>query len=183
VITWRRLSDDELAQRAKALESTPVTYSEVGATEGVMPDGWRQDRYVRTLGSGDQVWAEASVNVMRWVAHTHAGVRVIPDDPPLEGNTVMLAFGVGPARVLAPCRIVVVVDEVDRVGFAYGTLPGHPERGEESFMVERLLDGTSRFVITAFSAPAELAARLAGPIARQIQRRVTNEYLDGLVPE
>ena len=31
----------------------------------------------------------------------------------------------GPVR--APCRVVYVVDEPDRRGFAYGTLPGHPE--------------------------------------------------------
>jgi uncharacterized protein (UPF0548 family) len=35
----------------------------------------------------------------------------------------------GPIRV--PCRVVYVLDEPERRGFAYGTLPGHPESGEE----------------------------------------------------
>ena len=39
----------------------------------------------------------------------------------------------GPVR--APCRVVYVVDEPDRRGFAYGTLPGHAESGEELFLV------------------------------------------------
>ena len=39
----------------------------------------------------------------------------------------------GPVR--APCRVVYVVDEPDRRGFAYGTLPGHAESGEERFVV------------------------------------------------
>jgi uncharacterized protein (UPF0548 family) len=30
-----------------------------------------------------------------------------------------------------PCRVVYVVDEPRRAGFAYGTLPGHPEIGGE----------------------------------------------------
>ena len=37
--------------------------------------------------------------------------------------------------VTAPCRVVYVVDEPDRRGFAYGTLTGHPESGEELFTV------------------------------------------------
>jgi uncharacterized protein (UPF0548 family) len=157
-----------------------LTYAEVGATQGAMPAGYRHDRYERTLGSGDGVWARAKVDVMAWKAHTHAGVRVVPDDPPAEGADVVLAFRIGPAHALAPCRIVLVVDEEDRAGFAYGTLPGHPERGEESFMVERLANGTVRFVITVFSRPDELLVRLGGPMTRQIQARVTHRYLDGL---
>ena len=47
------------------------------------------------------------------------------------GSEVMV--GLGPLR--APCRVVYVVDEPDRRGFAYGTLPGHPETGEELFAV------------------------------------------------
>ena len=34
----------------------------------------------------------------------------------------------------APCRVVYVIDEPDIRGFAYGTLPGHPESGEERFV-------------------------------------------------
>eukprot|EP00913_Durusdinium_trenchii_P005672 g5290.t1 len=43
---------------------------------------------------------------------------------------------------LHACRIVEVVDEADRRGFAYGTLPAHGETGEECFLVERLADGS-----------------------------------------
>jgi uncharacterized protein (UPF0548 family) len=72
-----------------------------------------------------------------------------------------------------------VVDEADRYGFAYGTLPGHPEQGEEAFVVERLADRTV-FRIVALSRPAEWLARAGGPISRRIQRSTARRYLDAL---
>jgi uncharacterized protein (UPF0548 family) len=74
---------------------------------------------------------------------------------------------------------VQVVDEPDRYGFAYGTLPGHPEQGEESFLLTR--DGdTIHFEIAAFSRPHDLLTKLGGPVARAVQRRATQQYLDGM---
>jgi len=75
---------------------------------------------------------------------------------------------------------VTVVDEPRRQGFAYGTLPGHPERGEESFIVELGDDDTVSLVITAFSRPASLLARATGPIAGLAQHNMTNRYLRAL---
>jgi hypothetical protein len=54
----------------------------------------------------------------------------------------------------APCRVVYVIDEPRRRGFAYGTLPGHPESGEEAFVLEQRDDGTIASNIIAFSRPA-----------------------------
>jgi uncharacterized protein (UPF0548 family) len=80
----------------------------------------------------------------------------------------------------APCRIVSVIDEQTRWGFAYGTLPSHPEQGEESFIVSTSPDGTVRLEIVAFSRPGNSLVRLSGPIARGIQRWGTNGYLRAL---
>jgi hypothetical protein len=46
-----------------------------------------------------------------------------------------------------------------RLGLAYGTLPGHPERGEESFVIELLDDGQVRVHIVAFCALVHAACR------------------------
>ena len=89
----------------------------------------------------------------------------------------MLRLGWRALGVSAPVRVVYVVDEGRRRGFAYGTLPGHPESGEEAFVVEHLEDDTVRFAITAFSRPATLLAKLGGPVSRLVQSRVTNRYL------
>ncbi len=90
-----------------------------------------------------------------------------------------MAAPVGPISAVAVCRIVAVVDEPDRYGFAYGTLPGHPERGEEAFVVERR-DSGPVFTIVVFWKPAEVIARLGGPVTRHLQKKATTGYLRGL---
>jgi uncharacterized protein (UPF0548 family) len=96
------------------------------------------------------------------------------------GGLVLLGVIAGPVQITAPCRVVYVVQEPSRRGFAYGTLPGHPESGEEAFVVERHGDDTVTFTITAFSRPATVLARIAGPAGRTIQHRITGRYLQAL---
>jgi uncharacterized protein (UPF0548 family) len=74
----------------------------------------------------------------------------------------------------------IVVDEPNRQGFAHGTLPGHPESGEEAFVVERADDDTVSLSVIAFSTPASDLAKLAGPLGRLAQRRMTVRYLRSL---
>jgi uncharacterized protein (UPF0548 family) len=81
---------------------------------------------------------------------------------------------------VAPCRVVAVLDEDDRWGFAYGTLPGHPEIGEESFVVSLTEHGSVRFSVTAFSRPAGSVTRAAGPLGRLVQQVATRAYLRAL---
>ncbi len=72
------------------------------------------------------------------------------------------------------------IQEPDRVGFAYGTLVGHPERGEELFLVERQADDSVTLTIRAFSRPARWYTRLAGPLYRLVQRLIIERYLRAL---
>ena len=158
-----------------------VTYGELGATRGALPAGYRHDRHVVELGAGEDVYRRAIEGLRGWEAHRRAGLILAPVRPPVqEGQTVVLAISLPGISAIAACRIVYVVDEVDRFGFAYGTLPAHPEQGEESFLVQRDTGGTIRFVVTAFSRPRHPLARLGFPIARQIQSGVTRRYLKGL---
>ena len=64
--------------------------------------------------------------------------------------------------------------------FAYGTLPSHPEEGEEHFLVTRATDGAVRFDVAAFSRPHDLLTKLGGPIPRHLQARATQRYLQGM---
>jgi uncharacterized protein (UPF0548 family) len=77
--------------------------------------------------------------------------------------------------------VVRTVDEADRAGFAYGTLPGHPEQGEESFFVERSSGGETTFTIRSFSRPAERFLRFAAPITEFASGIVAQRYLAGLL--
>ena len=158
----------------------PLSYPEVGATLADRPPGYRHDDDSLILGTGAPAFARAVVGLRQWQAHRGAGVAVAPSDPPIAfGTTVALALPLVGITTLAACRIVRVVDEPGRFGFAYGTLAGHPERGEEAFMVESDAD-TVRFHIRAFSRAADPLARLGAPVARLVQRRVTHGYLTAL---
>ena len=84
------------------------------------------------------------------------------------------------ARPAASCRVVYCTDEAMSFGFAYGTLPGHPERGEESFHVRLDDQGVVSFHVVAFSRPGDLATKLAGPIATSVQSMATRRYIEGI---
>lgn len=180
ILRWRPRRAD-LERFVDGLVARPLTYDEVGATlaGGDLPGG-RHQHHSTVLGQGDHVFAAAAESLRRWVPQRGSGFEVVPDDPPLAmGTDVAVVIPAGPVRVLVPCRVVGVVDEADRFGFAYGTLPGHPERGEESFMVVREADGTVRFEVTALSRPAGIL-RLAAPISAQVQERAGRRYLKAM---
>lgn len=90
------------------------------------------------------------------------------------GDTALLSWALWPAKI--PTRVVYVIDEPDRKGFAYGTLPGHPERGEESFVVERRPDESVWLVIRSISRPASPFFWAVYPALRLIQAFFTDRY-------
>jgi uncharacterized protein (UPF0548 family) len=107
-----------------------------------------------------------------------AGLRVrATTEVATVGSEVIV--GLGPVR--APCRVVYVVDEPNRRGFAYGTLPGHAETGEELFAVRYdPADEAVRAEVVAFSRHSTWWSRLAGPFTSMVQRVVSKRYLRAL---
>ena len=175
------LGHDGANQLARSREQE-VTYPEVGLTRSsTLPAGYHHDRVGLRIGQGELDWERAKGAIRLWKAHAHAGIAITPADAPIqEGTTVVASRTFGPVTILAPCRIVYVTDEATRFGFGYGTLPGHPERGEEAFHVILGDDGTVRAEIVAFSRPDDLPTKLAGPLARKIQKAATRRYLRGI---
>jgi uncharacterized protein (UPF0548 family) len=158
------------------LAARPLTYSPAGATRGSMPADYHQVSQALTLPGVDFV--VASRLLMSWQVPSRAGFDVRVSAPGVEPDAVVLMrVGLGPVGLSIPCRIVYVIDEPQRQGYAYGTLPGHPESGEESFVLTVDADGTTTFTITAFSKPATLMTRLGGPFGHTVQRAVTRRYL------
>jgi uncharacterized protein (UPF0548 family) len=135
------------------------------------------------IGSGAETFGAAAAELFTWQAHLRAGLRVTASTATAEpGTVVLLRIGVRPIRMRAPCRVVYTITERQRKGFAYGTLPGHPESGEEAFTIIQRDDRLVVFTITAFSRPATTAARAAGPFGLLIQRHFTQAYLRALAP-
>jgi uncharacterized protein (UPF0548 family) len=163
------------------LAAAELTYGEVGATAGDLPRRYHQFRHAVPLGRGHQVFAGAGDALHQWQVQLRAGLHVAASSPTAEAGAVLiLGLGVGPLRLRAPCRVVYTVDEPRRRGFAYGTLAGHPESGEEAFMIEHHDDDMVSFRITAFSRPATRLAKIAGPLGAVAQRQITARYLRSL---
>ncbi len=154
-----------------------LTYSEVGASaHEPLPAGYHHVRASRSLGVVDL--DEVAEALMTWQMQESSGIRRV-SGPPRVTLGADVAFRFLGQKV--PCRVVDVVDEPNRRGFAYGTLPGHPEKGEERFAVERdPATGEVTVTITAFSNPALLRTKLAGPFNRLVQRTMTQRYLNAL---
>jgi uncharacterized protein (UPF0548 family) len=145
------------------------TYEDVGATrEGRCPTGFHPLRVRTRVGAGTDVFHTAAHAVLSWQMHRAVGVSI---DAAAETARPGADVTVGLGPIKAPCRVVWMVEEVDRAGFAYGTLPGHPECGEESFVVEMTGDdGAVWLTVTAFSRPAKWWVRAGGPLVRVLQR-------------
>jgi uncharacterized protein (UPF0548 family) len=164
--------------RLSELAALPLTYAEVGATAGPLPAGYHHVKKSAVIGQGRRRFEDAGEAGMRWGMLRGAGLKV-------EATTAVAAVGsevivhLGPVR--APCRVVYVVDEPNRRGFAYGTLPGHAESGEERFVVR--YDSASGEVVaevTAFSHHATWWSRLGSPVTSVAQRVITERYLRAL---
>ncbi|HEX3286974.1 MAG TPA: DUF1990 domain-containing protein [Mycobacterium sp.] len=160
------------------LAAMTFTYQQVGATAGELPDGYHHVRKSAVIGNGRPRFDDAAAKVMRWGMLRGAGVRVeASSEVAAVGSEVLV--GLGPLR--APCRVVYLIDEENHRGFAYGTLAGHPESGEELFAVRYdAATGDVLAEVVAFSRHATWWSRLGGPVTSLAQRVITGRYMTAL---
>ena len=181
MIRLRRPTEDQLRPLAEKGRNAPLTYEPVGISAMAEAQrGFRRDTWQRSLGRGEGTFEAASGALRTWAVHRDAGLVVLADGPPEVDAVVAVSAPLPVGHVDITCRVVSVVDEPDRYGFTYGTLPVHPEQGEESFTVERFDDGEVTLRITAVWRPRHLLARACPPVARYLQRRATARYLDAV---
>ncbi len=158
-----------------------LTYAPIGlASLEQAPAGFRLDRWERSIGHGNGVFDSARRAFRDWQVHRGAGLVVCADGPPAVDAVVAMSAPLPIGFIDAVCRVVSVVDEPDRFGFAYGTLPTHPQQGEESFTASRSSDGDVTFEIVAASRPRHPLARLCPPVTRRLQESATVRYLDAM---
>lgn len=161
------------------LAAADLTYPEVGASlTGAAPDGYRR---LHREGSLDVPFDVAREALFGWQVQLRSGVGVRAESARVGlGDVAEVSIGVGRLRMRAPVRVVAVIDDASVAAFAYGTLPGHPERGEECFRVTADQEGRVRFVLDGFSRPGTMLTRLGAPIAHLVQERITDRYLASL---
>jgi uncharacterized protein (UPF0548 family) len=177
-IAWR--PDPNSLHRALAeAEAAELTYTEsTGSDAEVLPSGYAHLFESTPVGSGRPAFERLAGALLAWDLHRAARMVLATSTPSVEpGCTVVNAAPIGPLALLAPCRVVARIDEQDRRGFAYGTLPGHPLVGEERFTVEIDADERVHLRIRSFSRPVGLA-RTCPPIARAGQRMVNRRYAE-----
>ncbi|BBY08282.1 DUF1990 domain-containing protein [Mycobacterium noviomagense] len=159
----------------QALAGLPFTYPEVGATAGPIPPGYDHLGFVSHIGAGQQRFEQAADAVMHWGMQRGAGLRVqASSDVVTVGAVVVVKL----ALLSAPCRVVYVIEEPNLRGFAYGTLPGHPESGEERFAVRYDPVTAAVFAeVSSFSRPATQWGRALKPLLAVGQRVIAKRYL------
>lgn len=176
MLSLRKPSTDSLRRVLLEQAKQDFTYSSVGATAHTPPAGYVVDRTRIELGSGESVFLSAKAALKRWDQFRLGWVEPWPTDTPIQSGEVVAILGwVVGVWWRNYCRIVYVVDEsgpISKFGFAYGTLPGHVESGEELFLIEwdRNTNSVS-YHILAFSRPNHLLTRLGYPLVRRNQKR------------
>lgn len=169
-------SIDDLRRFLREQEKLDFTYESVGATATTPPAGYVVDHTRVKLGEGESVFRSARAALERWHQFRLGWVEAWSPETPIRTGEVVAVLGRAMGLWwLNACRIVYVVDEsgsIIKFGFAYGTLPGHVESGEERFLIE--WDRGENIVwydILAFSRPNHVLTWIGYPVVRQLQKR------------
>lgn len=173
-----RPTREEVGQFIADGRNQSFTYAEVGATRGTLPSrGYSLDEYGTDLGEGVVCFERAAAALRRFANYPDGWCEVVSDggSEPREGLTFVAQIQHFGFYSLNSCRVIYVIDEpapARRYGFAFGTLSGHEECGEERFEVSLNPEtGVVRYDVRAFSRPRSLLARVGAPLARMLQRR------------
>jgi uncharacterized protein (UPF0548 family) len=171
-----RPDDEAIRLFLTAQRQLPYSYGEIDATKTTPPRGYDIDHNRIQLGTGREVFTRAKEAVRRWEMFNLGWLQLWkPTAPIAVDTTVAVLAHVWSIWILNACRIVYVIDDtgpMDIFGFAYGTLPGHVERGEERFTVQwNHTDDSVWYDILAFSRPNHWLTRLGYPYVRRLQKR------------
>jgi len=180
-------------QLAGRLRSHPVAFEKwqgrpITALEGEIAE-WPIDEYATVVPGpfSDPQDAEAAFErvrdrILRLRLFPPQSISLYADTPDARaalGATVVQHFFLGPLAVESGVRIVGLEDRADDasrdVSLTWATLKGHPERGIETFSARMDAGGMIHVAIHARSRPGALVVRLASPIARRLQVRLSHQ--------
>ena len=165
-----RPAPSTIARFLEESHALPLSYGPVGILETTTR---RLDEQTVTIGRGRADFERATRELRAWTHFAFGWVELFPHGASIEPGTdvAVLIRHLG-FWSLNGCRVVYVVMDDRRFGFAYGTLPTHAEAGEELFVVE--LDPVTEAVtyrIRAVSWPYAFLAHIGQPIVRHLQER------------
>ena len=171
------LARPSLAQIARFVDRSrelPLSYAPIGLAQRA-DRGFTVNEERAIVGRGEAAFARAKTALAEWAHFELDWIELFPRRASIAPGTVVavLAHHLG-FWSLNGCRVVYAV-EAGRTavfGFAYGTLAGHAESGEELFEVSlNSHTGDVSYRIRAVSRPRAPLARLGYPVASRLQRR------------
>ena len=189
MIRLRRPSKKEIGDQL-GRSGQRLSYPEVGATANLpsletLSVNYDVDRSQFALGTGRDLFERARSSLLEW---RHFDIPWLE----LHGATAQASSGQVVATLtrasglwfLNPCRVVYTEGASHpstEAAFAYGTLSGHVECGEERFTVRfDPVTGEVTYEILAFSRPAILLSKLAYRWVRRVQRRFVASSAEAL---
>lgn len=158
-----------------------LSYPDVGASAGIdsvpareaLATRYDVDRHELVLGKGRERFERARSALLAWRQFEIPWLELHGAGPVEPGRKVATLLPLAGLWFLSPCQVVYAElhEGEDSVAYAYGTLDGHPESGEERFSVS--IDPVTeevRYVVSAFSRPARVFSRLGHPFVRRLQK-------------
>jgi len=171
-------TDSDVAKFISSQRNLDFTYAEVGATINKPPAGYTVDNNRVLLGNGERIYSAAVAVLKEWKQFDLGWLAVVPRGVQTEvGEMVVVKARALGTWSLNATRVIFVIDEPKRFGYAYGTLPGHIECGEERFLIEWLNDDSVWYDILAFSRPRHPLVRASYPFARMLQKKFARESM------
>lgn len=172
-----RPSDDDIAAFVQRSTEDRLSYDDVGASLSSPPEGYIIDHNRMFLGHGPETFELGKQAMREWKMFDLGWVELHHPGTPIEvgRNVAVLVSHLG-FYSLNAARIVYLIDEPGRFGFAYGTLTDHGESGEERFSIEFDAEtGEVWYDLFAFSRPGHVLSQVGYPFARHFQRRFAHD--------
>lgn len=177
-----------------------MNYAAVGASMSrdvlaFPPAGFRAAEYRHRIGSGAERFDRAGRSLMTWGALRGAGFRVeeVRAEPAerslrgggplfLEDGTPWITAGmtatvaVEEVGASGPVKVLSVIEEPGRLGYVYGSMPGHSIAGERLLLLEHEADDSVRVTVRSiWQAPVtrwRLSARADDKRHRELDERI-----------
>lgn len=140
--------------------------------------GYDNDALSGVIGYGEAAFAEAKTMLIQWQMFPAKWTKIFSESDDVQVGTNVILY----AKFLGvwwknTSRVVYIIDEPNRFGFAYGTLTKHLEKGEELFLLEINDKNELIYTIKAFSTPYHWIAKLCYPIMRYLQGKFRKDSL------
>ena len=162
------------------------SYSEVGESRLQNVQNYNIDDNRVQIGNGIEDFKKAIEAINSWKMFEMPWVELCWTNTPIQvGENVAALINHFGFWSLNACRIVCVIEEkgeIEKYGFAYGTLTEHGEQGEERFTVEYHQESKEVWYdLYAFSKPKHLLANLGYPLTRMLQKQFAIDSKNAMI--